>query len=539
MDVIRTYIESFLKSKVRAIYTLLSICIVVYFMWHHFMFKSWDFIVYMQNAQHFLNSGLYFELGRPPLISWILAFFHFIVSWNFAGYLYITTIATLFCYATYKLSRELQYNPLIFLIISASPFLLIEGLFNGTELLTYVCLQIACILLIKKSSLSGLALGLAGLAHYTTILLAPLVIVLADIKKITKATILFFIPWGFWFYWNFINYGNMFASIADQYALNILHRSYTIQPVNYAHFLEVLGLTFPLALLGFAIVATSLVLEGVKLCKKIEYRMHTKKMLAKNRDLVSQFLTQHNEKILFIAIAIIITYKYVTVPLKFSRYLFLLILPASFFTYYAGRKLILYFKKQNQKRIITIVIFLLVASTIFITGMFAAFKSPTYSEDLELAQTIQNNISYYGAENCTFISNNWPLLLDNEIQAYPFSKKELLQHAVNEGFGALFFTTSNEPTYAKNITFLKSLQNTSERVFRSKYSLILPDKCIAQPKFTQTYLEKISTEVYMMHNYNLATDPCRSIFHDSESLEKSCRFINLRGWSLSEIRPIE
>ena len=115
------------------------------------------------------NNGIYFEINRAPLPYLILAIF---MKLSFA---YATPIFIIFCLAllllvSFYMSDHIRQNRLILLSLLLVPYTAFTLIFDDPEdILSLALILIFLVLLLKKSKYSGIFLGLAGLAKYTSL----------------------------------------------------------------------------------------------------------------------------------------------------------------------------------------------------------------------------------------------------------------------------------------------------------------------------------------------------------------------------------
>ena len=186
---------------------ILFILATAYFLFQHHAALSWDFSSYVENAKYLFSGGTYFEPLRPPLMPFILGILS-IFGFSIAEYMYIILASALFMYSSAKLAETLDFDKVAFYAVSLNAYVLISGLYNGTELLSVALLELSIAAIIKKEEISGFYLALSALSRYTGLALFPLLIFLGNPKKIVKSIILFSIPLSIWFLYNYIKFGN-------------------------------------------------------------------------------------------------------------------------------------------------------------------------------------------------------------------------------------------------------------------------------------------------------------------------------------------
>jgi hypothetical protein len=231
---------------------LLFIISTCWFVYQHSVFISWDFSAYVLNAKYLFDEGYYFELLRAPLAPFLIGMIAFLTGWKVAEYVYILIVSLLFLFSSCKLAESLKFNKFYFYAISLNFFILLHGLLNGTELLSLSFFQLFLANLIKNKD-SGYWLSFASLTRYSFLAFSPLLIFHKNWKKILFNFLVFLIPWLPWLVFNYLKYGNIFASIADNYALNVMYRREIAQPFNLFHFLLATNFSLPFILIGLLI----------------------------------------------------------------------------------------------------------------------------------------------------------------------------------------------------------------------------------------------------------------------------------------------
>ena len=380
-----------MKKIVRNIYSFVKenpfsfsifVLSTIFFLFQHYSLLGWDFSAYVLNAKYLFGLGDYFEVYRAPMISFIIGVFLFLGK--FSEYIYIFLISLLFLYSNFKLSTSLfekyfyKYNIkknlfcFLFYLFSLSPFVLSFGLIEGTELLalSFFELFLANLLLNK---LSGHLLGLAVLSRYNFLLYSVLMLFNKDYKKILKNFGLMFLVFLPWMIFNKIRFGSWFSSFVDSYFLNVASRAHLFQPFDFSALLAVIGFSLPLLLIGIIVL----------FFKIINWK--------KERNLVF---------ILFLAISVLMFYEVYSVPFKILRYLFILSLPAAFFSV-LGFSIINKFRKISKIVILFFVLYFLFSVSF---SSYAFYKERSNGKMFYDAAIEIKNL---GIENCRILSNYW------------------------------------------------------------------------------------------------------------------------------------
>ncbi len=511
--------EFILKNKIFLLIYLVSLS---FFIIQHYWNLSWDFQVYLLNGDFWFNNGFYFEPSRPPVLPFTLGLFSLIFNSVIVQYLYIVLITTFFAFTTYILAKSLKLNPILFYIISLNPFLLFYGLFDGTELLTIAFTELAIYFIVKKSYWSGLFVALAGLSRYTAILFFPIIFLHLKMKTIIKSFLLYALPFAIWFIYNFSKWGNFFYSISDQYALNVLFRSYTIQPIVFNHFAIVLNILLPFVIVG-------VIIKLVAFFKDINY---TKEILQS----IWKTIKKRRIELIFLFLLIYSIRIYVTVPFKIPRYLFYILLPGFYYAYFGFKitydKVILRLKiKLINKKIIVSVLLLILIFFSFYSGLteIRKVKSPTSITQIEF------DLAELNMNDCLILSNDWPNLIYHGIDSKMFPREELFDRRIEEGYKVLFFIPSSEPKYANKPEFLEKpiiLERDGYILFGNN------NECVTLDKYEGSYLGRLHDEILELHNEEININPCLILFHSHSLFEKTCNLINLNGFKIDENRNL-
>ncbi|MDE1855477.1 MAG: hypothetical protein KGH57_04135 [Candidatus Micrarchaeota archaeon] len=206
--------------------------VLLYTTWHLFG-TQWDMAVRYLNGKtlldflthqagfrsafmgEFLNNRLYyFEPYREPLSTPIFAFLLLLFKNPVLPFILLAYFGYLF--AVYKLAKEMKMDTLAafsaFTNVYAVYYLFVP---NGGEALaiTFVLLGLVCLL--RKSPLSGLLFGIAGLAKYPALIAFPMVLLLRERKKILQAVTLEIATVVAWAAFDYAAYGVPFYSYIE------------------------------------------------------------------------------------------------------------------------------------------------------------------------------------------------------------------------------------------------------------------------------------------------------------------------------------
>ena len=377
--------ESLTNNKVIIFLFILS---TSFFIYQHLTNFSWDFTSYVLNSQYVLGEGNYYEHYRPPLMTFLLAFLS-IFTLPAAEYILIVLVSLLFAYTSISLANASNIDKNLFYLFSLSPFVLLHGLINGTELLSLALFELFLIFTIKGKKYSGLFLGLAALTRYNFIIFLILVFISKDVKKIIKNTLFFILPFIPWLIYSFYKTGNAFTSFADLYAIGFKFRGYINLQVNIIDFLWISGLLILIAIIGI-----------MSLYKKEKTKTN----------------------IIILLILVLTLYQFYTTPLKVVRYLFPLVLPLAYFSVLGTN----FIKNKSQKMFIVLMI---------LTFLFYSSIIPSLSigNSKEVYKGAISKLDELNIRFCKISSNEWVMLnyLGKTTEIFP--RKELLQKRINEG----------------------------------------------------------------------------------------------------------
>ncbi len=453
--------------KENKIILLLFIFSTSFFIYQHYSTFSWDFASYSLNAEYLFSNGNYFEWLRAPLPSLFIAIFTFgFLPFWVGEYLFIIFVSSILLISTMKFAEVFKVDKVLFYILLLNPFLLLNGLIDGTELLSLSFLLLFLSYLFSNQELkSGFSFALACLSRYTCLPYFVLIFLYKNIKKNIISILLFFLiivlTFAPWFLFNYFDTGHCLTSIANSQALNVKYRDYLFQQPSIFHFLLVGNFLIPFFIFG---------LTRVKFNRK-------------------------NVALLIIVIITILSYLFT--PFKVPRYLFNLILPLAYFSYFAIEKI------KNSKLIFSS----LTISIIIISVIFSLNTSFIHTEFYEI------NIS----KNCMLASNQWVPLNYFGYISEPFPRKEEVDNYLNEGYRVVIYY-GWELDYSTNMSFLEKfpiIEKTNNYIILGNIS-----KCKEIYKVDRTYLERLNSSTFKIYNYSIETNPCKSI-----GLGKICNYL--------------
>jgi len=474
---------------------ILFLTATLFFIFQHYHHLAWDFSAYVLNAEYLFHGGGYFEVYRAPLISFILG--PLLVFGKFAEYLFIILISGFFFYSVlslsdvlymkyfYKYNIEKEFLRMLFVFFCFNPFVLMHGLLNGTELLA-VSFFILFLVDFIKNNYSGHWLALAVLSRYNFLIFLPFLLFNKDWKKILKNMGLFVAVIFPWLLFNFIKYGNWFASILDSYYLNILSRESMTQPFQLSQLFPVFNWFIIFFVLGLATVVW-------KISKK-----HS--------------LKSFKYEILFFIIGFFLFYDFYTTPFKIIRYTFNFFLPIAFFCVLGVSFLINKLKtKKNIKKILLIV---LIVGFVLSLGFLINEEYGNY--DNSIFFDVQKDIKNLGLGKCTVYSPHWVPLNYYHENSYlltsgignAVSSKSLVVIFKNIETMDDYFNRENFDDYnvllERNSYLIFGRENLTEEncnLWRGYDYPIKEDPCdVVTEKFEESSLEKPATDLCELIN---------------------------------------
>ncbi|HRT02588.1 MAG TPA: hypothetical protein P5513_01450 [Candidatus Diapherotrites archaeon] len=489
------------------LFIVLFVVTTLFFIYQKVNVLSWDFGTYVMNGKYWFANGFYFEPFRPPLASFLLGVLGFIFSFPVGEILFIILVSALFFYSCLRLSKNLHFNPVLFILIFLTPFCLFYSLVNGTELLSVSLLMLGISFILENNVFSGIFIALSGLSRYTFLVFGVLLLFHKSFKKIISSIGLFVLTLIPWFVYNFYKFGNFFTSIADQYAQNVLFRMEMIQAPNILHFLEIQSFLFPFLFVGLFVLFKTIFKKDVS-NKKVN--------------------------ILMLFIFVFGIFNYFTTPFKEARYLFILTLPLAYFTYLGFDYFLSKHKKVNgfiQKHFSVLAIIFLGVNLII--PVYASQPDGFKESYISLSpQLLEKDVF-----SCQTVSNQWVLLDYLGQPSEPFG----IQHLE-------YYCDTNKVLFLYK--WNKDVQDTLKIIKENpqKYPIILEnerflvvgsvDFCQKAGVYDLPFIESSSINAKRLYNKEINTNPCTVLFFNYPFLEKTCNFLNYGEYKLSENRLI-
>ena len=224
------------------------------------------------------------------------------------------------------------------------------------------------------------------------------------------------------------------------------------------------------------------------------------------RDMIKQ--KKFDKIFLFLILTAILTiYSYLNTPIKASRYLFNLILPLTYLSYFA----LINIRKKEFRNTIPILSILLII--IFTVSLMFVFYSLNYNDNKLLSPSSYSNIAVNlsnDIKDCTLLSNAHIFLNYNEIKSEGFPDSRLLNKKIKEGYRVLLFKKIGEPDYTFNSSFLANYPILSQ----NEDYILLGDKniCNKTLNLDRTYLESINLLYKEAFNETFSITPFELFF---------------------------
>jgi len=441
------------KIKANLFVFALFLMSTVFFIALHWYYWSWDWTVYILNAQYWFSNGIYFELLRPPLTSFLMGLFHYAGGWKAAELLYLIFCSALFAFSSVKVADWLKIDRKLFYALELSPFVLLFGLFSGTELLALALLQLGLAALSKPRT--GLLFGLATLTRYNFLFYAPMLLLRK--KKILSRLVLFALPLLAWFGFNWLAYGSPWASLAETYSLNITHAHQSGSVL--LSILLAIGWYLPFVIMG--------------LC-------NTKEISKKSLALIAIF-------------TVLTFFSYFKVPNKEMRYLFNFALPIAVLASLSLKKF------ASSKKVLAAIV---ITNVVLACVIGAAFPLEDPNSALKPRfEQISTEV------DCGCVSNLWVIFdwVGKPCMVAP-GNEQTFDNYIEQGYRIVLFKEQPEPLYINNASFIEShkeliLENTTKYFVFGNLSA-----CITQDKVQHSVYPELGMS---------KPDACRSLWPDS------------------------
>ncbi len=378
-----------------------------FFLWQHTTGVGWDFAAYSLNARYWFQGGAYFQALRPPLVPLLIGLFG-LISKAGAEFLFIASSSLFFAVSSFKLARKLGLPPDLFYVASLTPFVLIEGFKNGTELLCLALLELVLVYL--GSAAAPVFLGLAVLTRYPAAIFGVLLLFTRDFRTFFRDVFVAGAVCAPWLVYNQIVFGHWAASFMDSYAMNMKFRSYLAGPFRWADVARVGFYLLPPALAGAILLVW-------------------KRNGQKSPD------PRYGPIVVFLGLAVL---SYARVQQKQARYLFDLTLPLAVLSAAALARL----PKKAWRIAATAGLAVLCAGSIG----FAWRNNPdsVRLDDVRVYRRVMVELEPR-LGNCRLGTNTWDFVNYFGRTAEPFPMDALVETRLAEGYRLLLFKNMGEP----------------------------------------------------------------------------------------------
>jgi len=219
-----------LQNKALTGYWIILTGILLY---QHSLGWNWDFLVYLMNGEYIFHGGHFMEWLRPPIASVIMGSLQFIFSRPVSGYIYIFTVSMFFLYAAKRFSESEGLDLLVFAVLISTPAFIAFSTREGTEMLSLAFIMLFLTDLNGKKS--GLWLGLSIFTRWTHAIMAPILLLQKNRKKILKTGLIASAVSLPWIIYSYSTTGDILASPVSFIALNVLLRGES-SPPQLVHF---------------------------------------------------------------------------------------------------------------------------------------------------------------------------------------------------------------------------------------------------------------------------------------------------------------
>ncbi|UCD20977.1 MAG: hypothetical protein JSW08_00300 [archaeon] len=436
----------------------------LFFILQHARFLGWDFSAYVLNAKYLFSGGFYFEWARAPLVPLLIGFFSKIAfgSYLIAEFIYIVGVSFLFFISAKLFAKKFNINLLIFYTVLLSPFVLMMGLVEGTELLSISLLMLVlCFIKTKKkysSVLVGIFLGLAFLVRFNASLFIFLILLQWNWKRILTSFGCWFIAVAPWYFFTYLFAGSAFMNAANSFAMNNYFREYISHPFSLGQLFQAASYYYiPLFLIGIVVFIFLL-------------NKKTKKKAEKNykKDLLYSGIIM----LFFLALSL---YAYWKSPVKLPRYLFLVCLPLAYFSAIALQSI-------NKKKLLTIIVIII----LLFNFAFVFLSLGKFGNNRQTFSSVAETLD----KDCMHVSNMWVYMnYYGVVTVYPESTRTEFITEVRKGKRAIIFANPVEPDYLKKPELFKELpiiENNSRFVVLGNESL-----CMEPYKVDKPYLDRL------------------------------------------------
>ena len=403
-------------------------------LWQHTMGWNWDFNVYSMNAEYLFHAGNYIEWQRPIVAPLILGLLQFVFSRSISEFVFVVLSNSFFYWAAYRASKAIDVDFESFYILLMSPMAIFIGNFHGTEMLSLSFVMLFFSEL--YTARSGLWMSLAFLTRNANFILIPFGLLDKKWKRTIKRYSLAAFPVVLWLAFNWVMLGDPFSAVANRIAINLYDNPFVF-PIKPLAFLKVPGL--------------SLLFIGAYLVKKRQ------SISLRNLEKLDVMLIVYSSYVIF---------KYLTVDLRQTRFLYPLVFTSAYFAVKAYRNL------DISKRVITGAMIL----NLILAGFIVS--------DTPVSQPggFQRATEYI--DGCKAESDVWPQMAYAGAPAAKPLEPKLTEQRIENGWRAVFF---NPEKYFENTSVDQDLPVIEKN---PSYVVYGTERCIDSHVINSTYLEK-------------------------------------------------
>ncbi len=372
-------------------------------------------INYTYNVTPGLSVGnhIYFDDVWDPLASVIMAFFvlglgaHALVA-------YLVFLVALLFLASYVTAKNIGIDPLVLTSLMVGPYVLLVTIFyNGAEILALSLALLSIGYAVCKRYSVGLGLGLMGLARYDSLILAPIVLLIGDRKRVLKSIAIAFLVTIPWLVLNLAFFGNPLQSYVTDLAET------QVQAGGPLVLLTTIGsiVWYPLIMLAIAAIALAYM-------RKESIRRIRKPLYAAKKGLRGQRARVLLLSLVLSLVGLGITYGHAqgSIRLGYLVYLSVAVIAAVALAMLEGT-LALRPKTRLVGRMIPYAVFFV--SMVFLLHLYSSwsaihfnalgnlgFRYPAYLDATHALEA-------HGLAGCAVVSNAWPYLDYYNTTAYP------------------------------------------------------------------------------------------------------------------------
>jgi hypothetical protein len=202
---------------------------------------GWDLIAHYENGRGLLNPALYSCLSSPPcgldggqLTFWYGTYFEpyraplegalfallYLPFGSSSIIAYVILLFLLYLAAIRFLGKRMGMDRLLLYSLMLSPAVLTTSIIiGGEEIISLVLLSVGLAFLARRSPWSGFFFGLAALGKYPTLILAPMLLLLIEPRKVLYSAAMFLAASAPWLLFSWIYFHSAFASYAMSSAI--------------------------------------------------------------------------------------------------------------------------------------------------------------------------------------------------------------------------------------------------------------------------------------------------------------------------------